>query len=69
MSLFCLTGNIWLLLLIPNAAWSRVHFGCHWICDCIMDAVVECFIPLFVYSMMPQESFRNTQQSILSLMH
>merc|ERR1719203_124886 len=38
MSLYLLTQNIWLLILIPNCAWSRVYFGCHWICDCIIGA-------------------------------
>jgi len=68
-SLFCLTNNMWLLLLIPNCAWSRVYFGCHWICDCIIGAIIGCFIPLLIYSMIPQQSFINTQEAILNLMH
>merc|ERR1719295_1847483 len=69
MSLFMLTQNVWLLLLIPNCAWSRVYFGCHWICDCIIGAAVGCAIPLLIWSMIPQESFINTQQTIVNWMH
>jgi len=48
-SLFCLTNNLWLLLLIPNTTWSRVYFGCHWICDCIMGAIVGCMLYQCLY--------------------
>lgn len=68
-SLYLLTQNVWLLLLIPNCAWSRVYFGCHWICDCIIGAVVGCFIPLFIWSMIPQETFVDTQQAVVNWMH
>lgn len=68
-SLFLLTQNVWLLLLIPNCAWSRVYFGCHWICDCIIGAMIGCFIPLFIWSMIPQETFVDTQQTIVNWMH
>jgi len=67
MALFCLTNNAWVLLLIPNCAWSRVYFGCHWICDCIMGCAVGCSISWLVFSMIPQTTFSATQHTIIGL--
>ena len=68
MALFLLTDKAWLLLLIPNCAWSRVYFGCHWICDCVFGALLGCLVPLVIWSMIPRQSFEDTQHSIVSLM-
>ena len=63
-ALYFLTNNIWILLFIPNCAWSRIYFGCHYIGDCIAGAFIGMIVPMLLWAMIPHSALSMTQDRI-----
>ena len=68
-SLFYLTNSAWYLLLIPNSAWSRIYFGCHWIGDCVIGALVGGIVPIVIWEWIGESGFMNTEHTIAGWIH
>jgi len=47
--LYLIKNNIWYLLFIPNCAWARIYFGCHYIGDCLAGALIGIIVVYFFW--------------------
>lgn len=51
-------------MLIPNCAWSRIYFGCHFIGDCVIGALIGIIVPCVIWAVIPNSAFNTTQHKI-----
>jgi len=64
-SLYLLTNKHMYLILIPLCAWSRIYFGCHFVGDCVIGAIIGVLVTMFLWAVLPLSGLTLMEYKIL----